>query len=111
MWFGRQPVEADAGVALGILFDEFLKILGSGCLFESLGVVEETGFGEGGDFFVQLLDHLFNRAHVAETLTDYEAVMLGHSMTFQRLDDLWNLWRQAPVSQLGDFGSALLVVQ
>lgn len=46
-----------------------------------------------------------------ERLTDHEAVMIGHPMTFQRFDDLRNLWRQAPVSQFTDFCGAALVLQ
>src|ERR1700674_5407210 len=69
------------------------------------------GLQSHGDFFVQFLDHLFDGAHVAETLTDHETVMIGHPMTFQRFDDLWNLGRQAPVSQVRDFRWTLLVLQ
>src|SRR5205823_1483806 len=51
------------------------------------------------DFFVQLLNHLFDGAHVAEALTNQKAVMIGRAMTFQRFDDLRNLyWR--PVLRL-----------
>src|SRR5947199_6235095 len=68
-------------------------------------------FQPHGDFFIQFLDHLFDVAHVPQRLTDHEAVMIGHSMSLHRFDDLRNLWRQAPVSKLGDFGSALFVFQ
>src|SRR5437867_2891279 len=68
-------------------------------------------FQPHGDFFIQFLDHLFDVAHVPQRLTDHEAVMIGHSMSLHRFDDLRNLWCQAPVSKLGDFGSALFVFQ
>src|SRR6266581_8266242 len=69
------------------------------------------GFQPHRDFFIQFLDHLFDIAHVPERLTDHEAVIIAHPMTFQRFYDLRNLWRQAPVSQFGDFCSAPLVFQ
>src|SRR5437867_4427096 len=69
------------------------------------------GLQSRGDFCVQFFDHFFDAAHVAETLTDHEAVVIAHPMTFQRFDDLWNLWRQAPVPQSGDFLGTLFVLQ
>ena len=56
------------------------------------------GFQSHGDFFVQFLDHFFDVSHVPERLPDQQAMMIAHPMTFQGLDDLRNLWGQAPVT-------------
>ncbi len=61
-----------------------------------------VGLQSHGDFFIQVLDHLFDASHMPKRLSDQEAVMVAHSMTFQRFHNLRNLWRQAPVPEFDE---------